>query len=89
MRLRDVWTYVEAAEYLGVTRQRIQQMVRDGRLGSVRSCGRVFVSDWTLCLEYQRRALKAQAKAEAAAAVAAAQAAEKPVKLEVVDCEDR
>lgn len=46
----SMYTLTEAARRLGVSRQRVGQFVAEGRLGTIRQGGRVFVSGHSLRL---------------------------------------
>ena len=51
-----MYTYPEAGRVLGVSRQRVEQLVRSGVLGTVRQGGRVFVSGASLDMLVRYRA---------------------------------
>ena len=51
-----MYTYPEAGRVLGVSRQRVEQLVRAGVLGTVRQGGRVFVSGASLDMLVRYRA---------------------------------
>jgi excisionase family DNA binding protein len=44
MRLEDTMTTQEAAEALGIGRQRIYDLIKDGRLDSIKVANRIYVS---------------------------------------------
>lgn len=55
-----MYTYPEAGRVLGVSRQRVEQLVRSGVLGTVRQGGRVFVSGTSLDMLVRYRQERAE-----------------------------
>lgn len=55
-----MYTYPEAGRVLGVSRQRVEQLVRAGVLGTVRQGGRVFVSGASLDMLVRYRQERAE-----------------------------
>jgi len=44
MRLEDCMTTLQAAEALGVGRQRIYDLIKDGRLDSIKVANRIYIT---------------------------------------------